>query len=81
MTGIEYLVIYVIMIAATIASIALAPKPPKPKPASLADFQAPTAEQGRPIPVIFGTINVTGPNVIWYGDLGTEPVYSDGGKK
>jgi hypothetical protein len=62
-------------------SIALAPKPPQPKPASLADFDVPTAEEGRPIPVVFGTVTVTGPNVIWYGDLRTQAIRSKGGKK
>ena len=63
-------VIYLIIV--TIISYALAPKPPKPKPATLDDFEFPTAEEGRPVPVIFGTVRVTGPNVLWYGDLGTK---------
>ncbi len=49
--------------------LALTPKPPNAKPKSLDDFQAPTAEEGREIPVIFGTDDVNDPNVTWYGDL------------
>jgi hypothetical protein len=41
----------------------------------------PTAEQDRPIPVIFGTVWITGPNVVWYGDLRTEGIPAPGGKK
>lgn len=60
---------------------ALTPKPPPPKPAALDDFDAPTAEEGRAIPVVFGTVWITGPNVVWYGDLRTTPIRSKGGKK
>ena len=65
-------VIYLII--ATLISIALAPKPPKPKAASLEDFDIPTAEEGRPIPVVFGTCRITGSNVLWHGDMGTEAI-------
>ncbi|MEY9717850.1 hypothetical protein ABIA22_000340 [Sinorhizobium fredii] len=47
----------------------LAPKPQNAKPASLDDFEAPTAEEGREIPVLFGTKDIRGPNVVWYGHL------------
>jgi len=70
----------VIVVASFVAS-ALAPKPPAPKPASLQDFDVPTAEEGRPIPVAFGTVTVTGPNVIWYGELRTTAIRKKGGKK
>lgn len=70
-----------IMIVAAIVSYALAPKPPTPKPAALSDFDVPTAEEGRPIPVIFGTVWITGPNVLWYGDLRSVPIRASGGKK
>lgn len=75
-----FLYIAVLIVSAFI-SAALAPKPPKPKPAALSDFDIPTADEGRPIPVIFGTNIVTGPNVIWYGDLSTRPIKAKGGKK
>lgn len=75
-------VIYTIItvVSAGIA-IALSPKPPKPKPASIEDFQIPTSEEGRPLPVIFGTVRVRGPNVLWYGDLWTVAIRESGGKK
>lgn len=55
-------------IALSVVSYALTPKPKAPKPAAATDLDAPTAEAGRPIPVPFGTITITGLNVLWYGD-------------
>ena len=76
-----FLVQLAILIVSAYVSAALAPKPPKPKPAALTDFEVPTAEEGRPIPVVFGTVWVTGPNVIWYGDLSSTPIKSKSSKK
>lgn len=70
-----------VVIVSAIVATALAPKPQPPKPPSLEDFDVPTAEEGRPIPVIFGTVWITGPNVVWYGDLRTTPITKKGGKK
>lgn len=70
-----------ILITSVILSVALAPKPPQPKPPEISDIDAPTAEEGRAIPVVFGTAWITGPNVIWHGDLKTTPIKKSGGKK
>ena len=64
-----------------IVSYALTPKPQAPSPAGLGDFQVPTAEEGREIPVLFGTRDIDGPNVIWYGDLRVVAIQASGGKK
>lgn len=73
--------VYVAVIAVSaVVSYVLAPKPPKQKPPSFEDFEFPTAEEGRPIPVVFGTVQVTGPNVVWYGDLGYKSVKTKNGK-
>ena len=72
---------FIILVTSAIISYALAPKPSKPVPASLEDFDIPHADEGRPIPVVFGTVTVTGPNVLWYGDLSTSPIISASGKK
>jgi len=55
--------------------------PEGPKAASLDEIEAPTAEAGRPIPVLWGRRQIKAPNCIWYGDLRTEPIKSKGGKK
>lgn len=36
------------------------------------DLDDPTAEAGRPIPVLFGTVTVKGLNVLWFGEKGRE---------
>lgn len=61
-----------------VIAYALTPKPQGPRAPTVEDLDAPTAEEGRPIPVVFGTITVTGPNVLWYGDLATTPVKKGG---
>lgn len=49
----------------------LAPKPKGPQPAEVKDMDDPTAEEGRPIPVVFGEMEVTGTNIIWFGEKAT----------
>ncbi len=71
----------VVMLVSALLSYLLQPKPEKPKPASLSDFDIPTAEEGRSIPVIFGRPKIHGANVVWYGDLGTRPIKTKSGKK
>ena len=71
----------IVTVVAALISSALAPKPPEPKPASLSDVDAPTAEEGRPIPVVFGSVLLRGANVVWYGDLAADPIKKKGGKK
>lgn len=46
----------------------LMPKPKFKKPPSTEDLDDPTAESGRPIPVIFGSLMVTSPNIIGFWD-------------
>lgn len=53
----------------SIAAAILQKAPPGAKPPGAGDFQVPTAEEGRPIPLCYGTAQVGGPNVTWWGDL------------
>jgi hypothetical protein len=46
----------------------LTPKPKKTKPEAAKDLEDPTADAGRPIPVVFGTVTVKGLNILWFGD-------------
>lgn len=62
------LIMLVIAIALAIAAYMLAPKPKQPKPAAAQDLESPTAEAGRPVPVVFGTMTIKGINLLWYGD-------------
>jgi hypothetical protein len=72
-----YLIVMLISLAVSLAN---KPKSQKPKPPALADFDVPTAEEGRDIQVIFGEVWIEDPNVLWYGDLRTKPIKSEGGK-
>lgn len=71
----------VLWVAATAISYAMRPKSEAPKAAGIDDFKVPTAEDGREVPVLFGTRDLSGPNVVWYGDLRTVAVQKKGGKK
>lgn len=51
-----------------VIAYALAPKPKRDQPDATRDLDNPTAETGRPVPVVFGTITVKSANVLWYGD-------------
>lgn len=76
-----YIVVIILMIVAAALSMAMRPKPVPPPAAQLSDFQVPTADAGRPIPVIFGTVLMKGPNVVWYGNLSATPIPAPSGGK
>lgn len=65
---IPFIIQAVIGVGLLIGAYLLAPKPKQPKPPSLEDFDAPTTEAGRPIPVVFGSMHVKGLNNLWHGD-------------
>ena len=64
-----------IVALAAVASVALSlilmPKPKTPKPDAAKDLEDPTAEAGKPNPVVFGTITVKGLNVLAFMDKAT----------
>ena len=55
-------------VALQIIGFLLAPKPKQEKPPAARDMDNPTADAGRPIPVIFGTDTTKGLNYLWYGE-------------
>jgi hypothetical protein len=64
------IIIIVVAVAASVAtSLLIQPAAQNREPPELEDIQAPTAEEGREIPVLFGTRNIKGANVVWYGDF------------
>ncbi|PHR58715.1 MAG: hypothetical protein COA47_09930 [Robiginitomaculum sp.] len=75
----SFVFVAVLAIAVKIA-VALSPKAPTEKPAAFTDFDTPVAKEGHPVPVVFGVVTVTGPNVVWYGDLSYRAVKTRGGK-
>lgn len=69
--AIPFLIQLVIAIAVAVIAYALMPKPKAAKPPAAQDFESPTADAGRPVPVVFGTVTVKGMNILYYGDVQT----------
>ena len=65
-----------------VVSYLLMPKPKQAKPAAAKDMDNPTAEAGRPRPVVMGSITVKGLNIIGYWDKSNNRrKKKEGGKK
>lgn len=60
----------------TLASALLTPREKK-KPDGLGEFDAPTATEGRSVPLVWGTVKLKAPNIIWYGDYKSKPLRED----
>lgn len=73
-----YVVAWVVAFA---ISYALTPKPQQQRVSASKDVQAPTAEVGGEIGVLFGTRRIKSSNCVWYGDLRTVAIKKKGGKK
>lgn len=58
------------LIVSTVLQVAAYLLTPKPKGSNneAKDLESPTAEAGRPVPVLFGTMGVKGLNVLHYTD-------------
>lgn len=63
-----FIVQILVSIALSFLAYLLAPKPKQAKPAAATEMENPTADAGRPIPVVFGTITIKAPNFLWYGE-------------
>lgn len=61
----------IIFTAVTVVGELLRPKPrfEDARPAGLGDFSFPTATEGRAVPIVWGTVRLKAPNVVWYGNL------------
>jgi len=68
-----FFLVLLLFIATTVIGMLLAPKT-KTHPGALGDFNFPTAQEGRAIPVVGGTVKIAGGNTTWWGDLKTKPV-------
>lgn len=65
------------LIVAAVVLSELLRKPPKfedAKPATLSDFDGPTATEGRKVPLLVGTVLAKGANLVWYDDLRQDPI-------
>lgn len=71
MTWAAFFINLIIAIVVSVVSYLLMPKPKGPPPQATRDLDNPTADAGRPIPVVFGTMTVKGLNILWFGDKST----------
>jgi len=71
----------VIIVASLVYSYHMRPKPAKPKPPALSDFDFPMAEEGTPQYVVFGDCWVEDWMVLAVGNYRTDPIKKKGGKK
>ena len=69
-----------VFIVALVVAFAMAPNAQQQSP-TIQEVEAPTAEEGRAIPVLFGTRDIKGPNVVWYGDVKAVAIKKKGGSK
>jgi hypothetical protein len=65
---VAWFIVVAIAVAVAALSLVLMPKPKTHKPDALSDYDNPTAEAGRPIPVPFGTITIKGLNNLGFWD-------------
>ena len=68
---------FIIQIVIAVISYLLSPKPESPTVVA-GEQDIPVVDMGSPIPVVFGTVWINRPQVVWYGDLRTTPVKSKG---
>lgn len=69
------------LIASYAIQVLLTPKPEKPKPAALEEFDFPQVDEGTPQCVVFGDVWIPDWQVTWFGNLRTSAVTSKAGKK
>ena len=70
----------VVFVVALVVAYAMTPKPDSQN-AKVDTITAPTADEGREIPVLFGTRDIKQSNVVWYGDIKTVAIRKKSGGK
>lgn len=70
--AVNFLIQLLVGVGLQLIGYLIMPKPAGPKPPSMEDYQDPTAEAGRPIPVVFGSITVSGLNNMGHWDKSIE---------
>ena len=70
-----------VFVVSLLLAVALAPRPEQTPGPVAGQQKTPEAEEGRPIPVLFGTREIKSPQVMWYGDVSTKAIKKKGGKK
>lgn len=63
-----------VLVAISYGAAALSRKDDQQKLEPSDQIDVPTAVEGRPVGVLFGTKKIKGPNVVWYGDVSTTAI-------
>lgn len=70
---------FFLFIGTSIVNALMAKHPPDAQAAGSGDFNLPTAQEGRVIPVVYGTCKLSGPNVVWWGGLDVQAIKQTSG--
>lgn len=63
-----WLVALIVTVALNVVAYVITPKPKGPKPEAAQQAESPTAEAGKPIPVLFGTARLSETNILGWWD-------------
>lgn len=66
-----WLVALIVSVAINVAAMVIMPKPKAPKPDAVQQAESPTADAGKPIPVLFGKARIMETNIIGWWDKST----------
>lgn len=82
----QFFIALALMIVSAVLTAVLTPRPQRPAPPGpnvLADFNIPQIKDGTPQTVVFGDVWLTDWQVLYYGNLQSQPITtsSGGGKK
>lgn len=76
--GYEVLIINLLLMLASVAlSMSAAQKVTSLNHPEAGKLDVPTAEEGIPVSVVFGTVLIKKPNCVWYGDSKTTEIRSE----
>ncbi len=64
-----WLISLIVTVVLNVAVMIITPQPKTPKPDAVTQAQVPTASAGIPMGFLWGTVRLTGPNCLWYGDV------------
>ena len=67
----NFVVQLVVALALMLVSFLLTPKPKQTSNTDTNSMDDPKASAGTPVKVVFGTITIKDPNILWYGDKST----------
>lgn len=70
----DWIIYIVVAIVMSLVSAALTPRPKSAGQQSPQTIDVPTVDAGRSIPVVFGTVRVKSPNLLWMGGQRTTEI-------